>query len=451
MDNVMLIVDDVELNREILKVLFHNNFRIMEAETGSEALEILEGCQGHIDIVLLDLMMPGMSGFDLLKRRPELDYMKNVPIVVITSSGNQEDQIEAFNLGASDFITKPFVPEIVVSRVNNVMASNRRIISMELETQKLKIKSELDEMTGLYNKSTTEFSMNETLKMSGGKLNVLMIIDIDNFKTVNDTSGHQAGDHVIKIIANLISSHFRKSDIVGRIGGDEFCVMMVDVPSMSLARDKVNELIQLMRYKPNMAIPEYVTLSIGVASNERLDANYRELFKKADQALYMAKDAGKARFCEYGIPPINMENDERPAVVLFSNNRGVCSTVHALIPERIRVIEVLHFENLRKLSERDKARVAFIYVDVTDINQNASAFWDELKTIDWVDMSNVFAICQEGVTAQYMEALKHGVADMFTAPIDHATFRRRTQRQLEKLGLLGERTEVGERVLDIPH
>ncbi|MDD3369278.1 MAG: response regulator [Lachnospiraceae bacterium] len=133
MDSTMLIVDDVEMNREILKLLFHETYGILEAENGQEALEVLEACRGNIDIVLLDLMMPGLSGFELMEQRKELDFFKNVPVVVISSSGSMVDQVKAFEMGASDFIEKPFMPEIVISRVNNVIASHKRLISVELE------------------------------------------------------------------------------------------------------------------------------------------------------------------------------------------------------------------------------------------------------------------------------------------------------------------------------
>ncbi|MDD2956325.1 MAG: diguanylate cyclase [Oscillospiraceae bacterium] len=374
MDHIMLIVDDTELNREILKVLFQSHFEIMEAENGEEALETLQGCQGSIDIVLLDLMMPGTSGFQLLERRKTLDYFKNVPVVVVTGSGQMEDQIRAFDLGASDFIQKPFIPEIVVSRVNNVMASSQRMLSIEMEAQKLKIKSELDEMTGLCNKTTSELAMNETLKACKGRLDVMLVIDIDNFKAVNDSSGHQAGDHVIRIIADLISGRFRKSDLVGRIGGDEFCVLMVDVPSMEIVHRKVNELIQIMRYKPNLTIPEYVTLSIGVASNGRADTSYPELFKKADEALYLAKNNGKAQYREYGVEPVDADKDERPALLLLSSSRSVCSTVQTLAPIQLRVVEVLRFEDLNSLGERDKKNIALMYVDVSDLDEDTTPY-----------------------------------------------------------------------------
>ena len=149
MENTMLIVDDSELNREILKMLFSKRYMILEAETGKEALAILEGCNGNIDVVLLDLVMPDLDGMEVLRQRQSLDYFKNVPVVVITSSSAIDDQVQAFALGANDFIYKPFVPEIVTSRVDNIMVSQQRFSMMKLEAERLKVKAELDQMTGL--------------------------------------------------------------------------------------------------------------------------------------------------------------------------------------------------------------------------------------------------------------------------------------------------------------
>lgn len=433
MDDIMLVVDDVEMNREILKVLFHTHYEIMEAETGEEALEILERCEGSIDIVLLDLVMPGMSGFELMEQRLKLPYFQNVPVVVITGSDHMEDQVRAFEMGANDFIVKPFSPEIVVSRVNNVMASNRRMLSIELEAQKLKIKSELDEMTGLYNKATTEAVMDATLQGGRDRLHVMLIIDVDNFKTVNDMLGHQEGDRAIKVIARLIASEFRKTDIAGRIGGDEFCVMMVDVPSMEVVYAKINELLQIMRFKPGINIPEYVTLSIGVATNRKKSMTYAKLFKKADEALYQAKKGGKAQYREYGVEPITMEEDSRPAVMLLSSERTVCSVLHALIPSKIRIIEITDAEDIEYLDAKDKEKVKFMYVDISDEKQNTEDMWKQLEAIDWIRMDNVFAICQEGKVPQYKNALQHGAADIIMTPIDNDSFKRRLKRQMEKL------------------
>ncbi|MDD3219449.1 MAG: diguanylate cyclase [Lachnospiraceae bacterium] len=436
MENTMLIVDDGEINREVLKVLFSEKYAILEAESAEEALAVMEICQGNIDIILLDLVMGGMSGFELLKQRNHLDYFHNIPVVVITSSGAMEDQIRAFDLGANDFINKPFVPEIVISRVDNVMASHQRMLSIELEAQKLKVKSELDQMTGLYNKTTAEVTMNETLRTSSGKLDAMLVIDIDNFKSVNDISGHMAGDHVIRIVADLISSLFRKSDIVGRIGGDEFIVLMVDVPSMEIVRSKVNSLIQIMKYKPNLTIPENVTLSIGVSHNDRRVSTYSDLFKKADEALYMAKEDGKARYREYGITPVNLAQDFHPAILLISHNRSVCSVVNAMTPSNARIVEALEIESLDKIKPSDIEKICLVYADVSDIGELADNYWKDLKKYSWMDALDICAICEEGNMQQYSRALQQGVSDIFAAPLDSSSFKRRTMKKLEEFSQL---------------
>ena len=432
----MLIVDDMKMNREILKVLFCKDYEVMEAEDGEEALTILQGCQGNIDIVLLDLMLPDMTGFEILEKRKNIEYFQDVPVVVITSSDHVEDQVKAFELGANDYITKPFIPEVVLSRINNVMESSKHMIYIEMEAQKMKAISEMDQMTGLYNKITAENAIDEILRSSEDQLEVLMIIDIDNFKTVNDVQGHQEGDRVIKTVANLITHHFRKTDIVGRIGGDEFCVMMVDVPDMNIVYSKVNELIQIMRYKPKLDIPEYVTLSIGLATNERKKTTQEVLFKKADEALYAAKKAGKAQYQEYGIEPVKFKQDKRSTVILLCKERGVSNIVHALMPSKIRVIDVTEIDELDELTEKDRKKVKFIYADVSVIDGDADIFWKRLNENDWIRPDTVFSICEEGNVAQYLAALQNGVGDMLTKPIDVDTFKRRLNRQLEKLNLV---------------
>ena len=432
MENTMLIVDDNEVNRDILEVLFSDKYVILEAKNGKEALDILQSCQGNIDVVLLDLIMPDLDGFQVLELRKDLDYFCNVPVVVITASDAIDDQIRAFDLGASDYVNKPFNPDIVVSRVDNVMASHKRMISIEIEAQKLKIKSELDQMTSLFNKTTSERAIGEILRNKSDELHTLILIDIDNFKSVNDSSGHLAGDHVIRIVADLISSLFRKSDIVGRIGGDEFIVLMNNVPSVDIVHGKVNELIQIMKYKPNLTIPENVSLSIGFASNNRCETTYKELFEKADEALYQAKDAGKAQYREYGVEPINSDADERPVALLISRNRSVCSMIQANIPMEIRILEALDLDDLTKVKEMDINKICLIYADVSDIEGDTSVFWDEYKSYPWIDMTKTIGICMEGCLKQYSKAMENGVVDILTAPIDGASFKRRTIKHLEE-------------------
>lgn len=431
MENTMLIVDDAKLNREILADLFREHFNIIKAEDGKKALEILKECSGKIDIVMLDLVMPEMSGFDVLKQRRELSYFCNVPVVVITGCGAMEDQVKAFELGANDYVTKPFEAEIVVSRVNSVIAAHQRMISVVKEAEKMKAKSEMDQMTGLLNKTTSENAINHISAEDDGKTNVLIVFDIDNFKSVNDLSGHQTGDHVICVVANLISGMFRKSDIVGRIGGDEFVALMIGVPNMEIVHEKLNRLMQTMKYKPNLSIPDNVSLSIGVASNEGKKSSYEELFQKADEALFRAKENGKACYREYGVEEIDVKDDKRPTALLISENRNICSTVHALIPNSIRIIDMAQLELDSCMESKDLEQLAVIYLDFSDIGDDGEEVWKIAEQLSWFDCSKIIAICQEGNLPQYMNAIKHGIADLLTAPMDTMAFKRRTNIQIK--------------------
>lgn len=368
-----------------------------------------------------------------MKQKNEKPFTQNIPVVVITGSSQMQDQITAFELGASDFISKPFVPEVVLSRVNNVLSSNKRILSIEQEALMMKSKSETDEMTGLYNKTTTETMMSKLLRNSDQRLMAMAVIDIDNFKTVNDTVGHHAGDHVIKIIANLISGLFRKTDIVGRIGGDEFCVLMVDVPRMDIVYEKINELLQIMRYKSNLSVPEYISLSIGIASNHQEAVSYVQLFQQADEALYQAKQSGKAQYREYGVTPTDITKDERPLAILFSSNRSISSIVNALISSYVQILELSSVEQLMRLDCTIASKVTLLYIDVSDQEDDASSLWKQITSLDWVAMEHTFAICQEGNVKQYLAALTSGAADIFKFPLDREGFKRRTVLELELL------------------
>lgn len=241
-----------------------------------------------------------------------------------------------------------------------------------------------------------------------------------------------AGDHTIRIVADLISSQFRKTNIVGRVGGDEFTVLMVNVSSMRAVRDKVNQLIQIMKYKPNLTLPENVTLSIGVASNGQRACAYQELFQKADEALYLAKQTGKARYREYGVEAVNFADDQRPSVLLVSWDRGVCSAVHTLVPAKLRVIEVLDVADLQCLRSEIRDKVVLTYADVSGENGDAADFWRDLRSLSWPDLSRTVAICRESDLKQYMAAASAGVVDVFTTRLDTAGFKRRSEKILKQ-------------------
>ncbi|MDD2647677.1 MAG: diguanylate cyclase [Eubacteriales bacterium] len=432
MDNIMLIVDDSAMNREVLSLQFRDSFDIIEAADGTDAIRIIKDCGGNIDIVLLDLIMPEMNGIEVLKRRAEMDCFRDIPVVVITGSNAVEDQLQAFKLGASDYICKPFIPEMIKPRISNVLNSTMRQRNMSVSADELRIKAETDDMTGLYNKATTEQLMAGILAREEAKNHALLVIDIDNFKAVNDIYGHLLGDTTIRIIANAISGFFRKNDIVGRIGGDEFAVLMVNVPSIEIVRSKVSELISLMRFKPNITNPANVTLSVGYALSSWRHIRYSELFGYADTALYQAKNAGKARGQEYGAPISEGCPSAGKYILVLSADRGTVSMIEYQLGGHTEIRCLRSIAELDDFASRCDGEPLMSYIDVSAVAGDTSGFWAEVRESGVLGSSPVIAICREGELGQYSQAIAAGVKEIVTTPIDIGVLKRRAEHALEK-------------------
>lgn len=215
----------------------------------------------------------------------------------------------------------------------------RRLQSSRDEQNAWKTKSQIDEMTSLFNKMTVEKLITKTLTEHEDGLHALILIDIDNFKSVNDVYGHTMGDHVISVIAGVISSQFRSTDYVGRIGGDEFCVLMADIPSREIALIKAENLVSLVKYKENLSIPENISISVGVAFSEAEDHCYDDLAEKADQALYVSKKSGKDRSSVYG-EENQTPGQEQPAFA-WSGSRNVTSMLEFALSDAFHLQTVI--------------------------------------------------------------------------------------------------------------
>lgn len=432
--DMMLIADDLDINRDVLREMFCSDFEVIDAKNGKECVELVEKYGTRIKILLLDIMMPVMSGLDVLKYRQKDEMFSGIPVIVITVNDEIKNQMDAFRLGATDYITKPFIREIVIYRINNVLSSKRRVDEIVKEKQSLQVKSELDLMTGLYNKMTVEEIIASKLRVND-KINALLVVDIDDFKRVNDIEGHLVGDHTIRIIADLISGHFRKTDTIGRIGGDEFIIYMEDLSASEVAKRKVDELVKLLRYKPNITIPANVSVSIGMAITKPRPYSYEELFEKADKALYCAKENGKGQYVVHGenVQQESVDTKTRTAL-LFSRNKDVCGILH-LMNEDIRLIEILSLEDAKRAGEKYREELCLFYVDISTEQDSGEALLKQLIEIEYFRQIPFLAICQEGNMAQYAQALKANVRDIIPSPVDITYTKRRTATLLGKYGL----------------
>lgn len=289
----MLIVDDIELNRVMLQQIFGENYEITMATNGQEAIDVINKRQGAVDIIILDMQMPVMDGEEFLEYKQEHNEMADIPVIIFTVDDSPEMQKKTLALGADDYITKPFVPEVIEKRVDNVLASHNRFREMYKEYSRAIKLSREDALTGIYNRASAEKLINEILENQKEKIHAFLMIDIDNFKQINDTMGHTVGDHALMDVSRILQSFFRANDIVARLGGDEFIVFMAGVPTAEMVLGKCHRLLAKFNEKFLGETNMPLEVSVGVALSNEKNNNFSILYQKADIALYKSKAAGK--------------------------------------------------------------------------------------------------------------------------------------------------------------
>ena len=364
----LLIVDDSRFQRVVFREMLAEKFEILEAVDGKECLEIIKKNGNNIDIVLLDLVMPNMDGFEVLRKRQTIKEFESIPVIALTTSNEISFQTEAFELGANDFIMKPVDARIAISRINNTLESVRHLKKVLEEQNSWKLKSQIDEMTHLFNKITTEKMVTSVLSEFPQKKQALIVVDIDNFKSVNDILGHKVGDHIICVVAGVLSSLFRNTDIIGRIGGDEFVVLMRNVPDYNVVTKKAAQLIDLFENKEGLSIPENISVSVGIAFSDDNDRTFSDLFSKSDQALYMSKKCGKACFSIYGMEYDNQNQTKE--IILLSDSRNIVSTLEYALPNFVKIKNVKNLVQIDELFNTEKNVVAGIYIDTSELYEN---------------------------------------------------------------------------------
>ncbi len=419
----MLIVDSIDIDRDILKDIFKNEFDILEAADGQAAVELVNQHKNQICVALLDMQISMVSSASLLEYHSADPVFSKIPVIAITINDDTRTQMEAFQMGAADYITKPFIEEIIRYRIKNVL-STRQAEQAAQETEILRVKAERDMMTGIYNKVTSEHLVSSLLA-ANDTICAMLVIDIDDFKQVNDVYGHLEGDRVICAIADMLSNHFRKTDIVGRIGGDEFLVFMSGLPSMELARQKADNFLKLLKYKPIPTYPIHVSVSIGMAITQPRSYTYRELFKQADEALYQAKRNGKGQYAEYGLEKSPKARKHTvPNALLFSKNRDICNAIH-LISEDIQLFTIVSQDEPADFKKESSQKPYLLYIDISAEDGGGDVLLKQTLAEDYLQDIPFIAICQEGNIKQYSAAIQKGAVDILPAPIDTEFAKRR--------------------------
>ncbi len=280
----ILVVDDEEMMRMIARRILSKNYEVVLANSGKEALEIYD--RERPDLILSDLLMPEMNGFDMYKILQE-KYGDSVRIMYMTADNTEDVEGKGFDLGADDFIRKPFRPDVLLRRVENIMANVEQISALTEEAS-------IDKLTGLLNKASSARVLGDACAKETG---VLMMVDLDSFKLVNDLYGHDMGDHVLKGFAEILCSNTEAKDVRCRVGGDEFMLFLKEVTDEKILTEmaeRVNRQIVEMAKElmgEDMQIP--LGVSFGGVFVPNQGRNYDTLTQKADKALYNVKKNGK--------------------------------------------------------------------------------------------------------------------------------------------------------------
>lgn len=276
----MLIVDDMTVNREYLKVLFENDFIFEEAENGRQALEILRKNNNDIDLIMLDLNMPVMDGREFLKEKNADRSLVGIPVIVISAEDSHEQQANILIMGADDYIVKPFVNEAVKKRVQNVIGSGFRNI---LKKYNPKNAGKTDSLTGICNAETAEKLIDNILAINDS-IHGFIIVDVDNLAEINEKYGSDRGDYVLVMLTQILKTFFRASDIIARIGGSEIGIFMNSIASELAVTEKCQRLLELMKTARFGALSGEISYSIGEAVS-KIGDGYEELYARALKRL----------------------------------------------------------------------------------------------------------------------------------------------------------------------
>ena len=307
----LLLVDDNPANLSVLVGnLRGENYELLTATTGERALGIAQ--KAVPNLILLDIMMPGINGFEMCRRLKEIEVTKDIPVIFLSALGEVADKLKGFEVGGVDYITKPFQKAEVLMRIETHLKINRLVRQLaqslakekELSAHLLELSTK-DPLTNLYNRRYFFDRIEEEIQRAIRKkeLMVIAIFDIDFFKCVNDTYGHLCGDFILKELSAMIRKNVRETDLLARFGGEEFVAAFFDVELNGIYK-------RLADIREGIASHLFVfegnsirrTLSIGfTVFQPDLNGNVKvqHLVSEADRALYHAKETGRNKIVPF--------------------------------------------------------------------------------------------------------------------------------------------------------
>jgi diguanylate cyclase (GGDEF)-like protein len=286
----ILLVEDDELSRDVLaRRLARRGYEVVAVASAAEGLDRAQA--EAFDLVLLDWMMPGMNGLEMLDRLRARATPSELPVIMVTARAESEAVVQALEHGANDYVTKPVQLDIAVARINTHVALKRG-------EERIRREATVDPLTGLYNRRHLMERMEQELVSARryGHPLTCCVLDLDRYKEINDRHGHRAGDEVLAAVGRLLREQVRCTDLAARYGGDELVVLFphTDATGACHLAERLLRHLRAQRFVgPNGTFG--VSASVGIAEVDASTRTAADLIEAADRALYQAKRAGRDR------------------------------------------------------------------------------------------------------------------------------------------------------------
>ena len=296
----ILLVEDDDKDAKLIQAHLHGEqYQIEQVANGEET--ILRARQGNIDLIMLDLLLPDINGFEVCRQLKEMEQTRNTQIAVITSLHDLESKIRGIELGVDDYLVKPINQQELKVRVRALLKKKANLDSLNANYEMAVHSSITDKLTGLHNQAYFKHFLDFEIRRSVRQKSqlALLMIDIDDFKQCNDTLGHLAGDQILREVGQLIRANVRDIDLPARYGGEEFAVVMpfTDSEGAQKSAERLRQVVHEHASADNSIPANRLSVSIGVAFCPTDDQSTEGLIQKADNALYEAKKDGKNRVC----------------------------------------------------------------------------------------------------------------------------------------------------------
>jgi diguanylate cyclase (GGDEF)-like protein len=299
---VVLVVDDDTATRTLVsRVLAQAGLEIREAASGEAALTFLRRHGAMVDTVVLDVRMPGLSGFDVLQTIRDDPAISIIPVVLLTAHADTEaDLVQGANLGAVDHLSKPFSAAVLRAKVSRAVEQCRTQRSLEERLESAERLARIDPLTQLGNRQLFYERLREESSYATRHRTplALVVLDLDHFKSLNDTLGHEVGDAALRHFSEVVAATLRKEDAAFRYGGEEFVVLMrgCDAAAATAGTNRLRAALKQRPLEVDESTTRAITFSAGVAVADASNEFWSEgLFGRADEALYRAKQLGRDR------------------------------------------------------------------------------------------------------------------------------------------------------------